>query len=347
MREDGLALDKMLFTMDPTYVPGDKTANQSSTLSPSGSNQTISSKSIWSKVATKDGSTVEARHEAGGAVVDGKLYVLGGRGLRVVSVYNPAKNSWQLKSPPPLELNHFQPVVYDNKIWVLGAFTGKYPAEDPVADIYTYTPATDKWAKVGVIPQDRRRGSTGAVFYNGLIYIVGGNVNGHRPGATAWFDSYNPETGEWQALDDAPTARDHATVSVSGGKLVVAAGRQTRYPDTFANTVANTDVFTFADGKWSRGAPIPTERAGTMAVPVGDEVIVIGGEVKSPRPAKDDVEAYNVKTNKWRSLEPLSVGRHSGAAAVLEGKVHVVSGGERRGGSSESTMHETLKITDQ
>ena len=114
---------------------------------------------------------MQQRHEAAGVNFNAKLYVLGGRGARGVSVYDPGTNRWSQKAAPPVVLNHFQPVVYNNKIWVIGAFTGSYPDEISVADIYTYTPATNRWAKEGTIPQHRRRGSAGAVLHLSLIHI--------------------------------------------------------------------------------------------------------------------------------------------------------------------------------
>ena len=305
---------------------------------------TINFGAQWLNQYTSDGSVVQARHEAGGVVVNGKLYVLGGRGTRSVSVYDPIANNWSQKSTAPIELNHFQPVAYKNKIWVIGAFTGGYPNENSVADIYVYTPSNDTWEKAGTIPQNRRRGSAGAVLHNGLIYIVGGNTNGHNPGAKPWFDSFNPATGEWRSLPDAPTARDHLTASVSNNKLVVAAGRQSAFPNVFANTVSSTNVYNFDTQSWSNAKNIPTARAGAMSVAVGNEVVLIGGEVADSGDAKDTVESYNVVSNTWRQLGSLQVGRHSGAAAVLNSKIHVVSGSERKGGSPESVAHEVLDI---
>jgi len=122
----------------------------------------------------------------------------------------------------------------------------------------------------------------------------------------------------------------------------VAAGRQSAFPNTWGNMLAVTDVYDFAANSWSKSAEIPTQRAGTMTVSVGDEVIVIGGESERVNPARDNVEAYNVNSNTWRSLSPLNTGRHGGAAAVLGDTIHVVSGSERRGGSPESRKHETL-----
>ena len=121
---------------------------------------------------------------------------------------------------------------------------------------------------------------------------------------------------------------------------MAAAGRKSDFPNTFLNTVSRTNVYDFKTGDWSREANIPTARAGTMTVAHNDEVVVIGGETING--AHDDVEAYNVKTGKWRKLNSLSQARHSGAAAFISGVLHVVSGSERRGGGGESSSHEAL-----
>ena len=81
-----------------------------------------------------------------------------------------------------------------------------------------------------------------------------------------------------------------------------------------------------------------------MAVSVGQEVLLIGGEIQNSGTAKDSVESYNVITNTWRALSPLQIGRHGGAAAVINNKVHVVSGSEGRGGGPESAVHEVLDV---
>jgi N-acetylneuraminic acid mutarotase len=219
-----------------------------------------------------------------------------------------------------------------------------YPNERNVAHIYTYTPSTDKWQKGAAIPANRRRGSTGAVVHNDRIYLVGGNTRGHSGGMVPWFDEYNPQTGQWRTLPSAPTPRDHMTVAVANGKLVVAAGRQTAYPRTFNNTVAAVDVYDFASRTWSRAANIPAQRAGTMTVAVGNDVIVMGGEALGDSKARRTVQAFNVNSGQWRNLQPMSQGRHSGGAVVLGNAIHVVSGNTRIGGGSETTSHETLAI---
>ena len=52
------------------------------------------------------------RHEAAFAELDGKFYLLGGRGIKAVEVYDPETNRWDQKARTPIELHHFQALSY-------------------------------------------------------------------------------------------------------------------------------------------------------------------------------------------------------------------------------------------
>jgi len=125
----------------------------------------------------------------------------------------------------------------------------------------------------------------------------------------------------------------------------VAGGRRSKHPNVVGDTEVRTDVFNFKTGRWeATAANIPTQRAGAMTVAVGNEVVVIGGESRTRVSAHADVEALNVNTGKWRKLQPLLVGRHSGGAAVLGNEIQVISGNTTRGGGNESISHESLRL---
>jgi len=359
-----LIVDKLIIAKSGSFVPGgmggqvtggaddanagSDTSNSNTDNAGSGgtttSTDTLSAGTDWVVQRAANGSRLVARHEAGAVELGGKLYLLGGRGSRATSIYDPVSRRWTSGAKPPFEMHHFQPVAVGNKIYVIGAMTCCFPVEKNVANIWTYTPSSNRWNKGPAIPKNRLRGSMGAAVYDGKIYLFGGNTKGHSGGAVPWFDVYDPSNKKWRALPSAPTKRDHVAIAISNGKLVVAGGRQTSYPGVMANTVSAVDVFSFSTGKWSRGKSIPTRRAGTMAVSVGNEVIIIGGESTASRQAHNTVEAYNVMTNQWRRLKPLKQGRHSGGSVVMSGRVHVVSGNTRRGGGAETTSHETLAI---
>jgi len=135
-----------------------------------------------------------ARHEAAFVEFNGEFLLLGGRGIRPVSIYNPEKNSWRNASKPPVEFHHFQPLTYQDKILIICAMTGPFPGETPLNRILIYSPAADEWSWGDEIPAARRRGSAGVVLADGMVYVVGGIVNGHMGGYVSWFDQYNPAT---------------------------------------------------------------------------------------------------------------------------------------------------------
>ena len=355
MREDGFAFDELLLIGPgaPVEGPDDVSDGGSGGDGDGGGDgrgeagagtPVVSGTANWVPRSSADGSRVVARHEGSGVEHEGRLYVLGGRGSRAVSVYDPKTNRWRAGATPPIELNHFQPVLHDGRIWAIGAMTGKYPRETSVPSVYIYDPDTDTWAKGVDIPAARRRGSMGAAVRNDRIYLLGGNRRGHDGQAVGWFDEFDPATGVWKTLPDAPRARDHAPIAIVADRLVAAGGRRSTQPHVFANTVAEVDVFDFAAGRWAGTAPIPTPRAGTLVVGVGREVIVMGGETNTSNAALRVAEAYDVTTGRWRILPPMNTGRHGGAAGLLADGIHVVSGNVTRGGNAETTSHEVLPV---
>ena len=300
----------------------------------------------WQTVTTSDGSMAQARHESGAVTVNGKLYLLGGRAIRNIQEFDPATEVWTDLGPLPLELHHFQPVAIDQFIYVIAGFTCCYPMETLVPEIHVFDTQTLTWSVEGSMPASRVRGSAASVVRDGIIYIVGGNTLGHSGGAVNWFDKYDPVTGEWTELPDAPNARDHFAAVLVNDYLVAAAGRQTDLPNPFNYAVLPTDVFDFITGEWHTTDPIPTPRAGVLAAAAGDEVLIAGGEINTSASALATVEAFNVYSGKWRTLEPLGIARHSGGGAVINQQFHVLAGSMNAGGAPETSAHEYLEIDE-
>ena len=140
----------------------------------------------WKVVETTG--SIEMRGESGVAAVNGKVYLLGGRGDKPVNEFDPKTNSWTKLSNAPLEIHHFQAITFKDEIYILGAFTGPYPHETPIPNIYIFNPKKNEWRKGAEIPQDRRRGAAGAFVYDNKIYVVCGEQDGHWDGHVAWFD---------------------------------------------------------------------------------------------------------------------------------------------------------------
>lgn len=300
----------------------------------------------WSTVLAVGEPT--ARHEAAMVAVGGKGYLMGGRGIKPVEEFNPATSSWRQLGPTPFEMHHFQPVEIGGLVYVVTAMTGKYPKETPLDAWHTYDPAQDLWKEGGPIPAARRRGGAGTVAYRGKIYVAGGIVDGHTSGTVPWFDEFDPETGEWQTLPDAPRSRDHFPAVVTEGRVYLIGGRNTSYHEPgnftafFGAVIPEVDVYDFATGEWSTLAEplqVPSA-AGGLAV-LNGSIYYFGGE-SDRRIAHSETHRIDPMTGAVDLVAPLRRGRHGGGAAVLDGMIFVAAGSGGRGGGPELSSTEVF-----
>ncbi len=307
----------------------------------------VNAQNCWQNVDTENQSV--ERHENAFVKAGNKFYLIGGRGIKPVDIYDPESNSWSQGSPTPIEISHFQAVSLDGLIYVMGGLTGNWPSETPLSHIYIYDPVIDRWITGPEIPPHRQRGAAGVTVYDDKIYLVGGIVNGHTSGWVPWFDEFDPATNNWRELPDAPRSRDHFMTAVAGDKLVATGGRMSGFDGQgFEATIKETDLYDFNTGTWSTlpspSGDIPTERAGTGAIAAGDEVIIIGGESGSQTVAHNEVEALNPVTGEWRHLPTLQTGRHGTQPILYNGKLYIEAGSGNRGGGPELSLLEMFDL---
>ena len=296
---------------------------------------TSSALGVWNELAPAETPSPSfSCHENAYVKAGDKYYLIGGRGGdRPVQIYDPATDTWSSGAPVPVEMHHFQAVELDGLIYVIGAWTGNFPSEGNLDNVYIYNPASDAWTIGPPIPGDRNRGSAGAIAHDGKIYVVAGNDGGHNTGANlvSWLDEFDPATGTWTQLADAPRGRDHFQVAIVNDKLYVAGGRDSSSSDSFGSTIGEVDVYDFNSNSWSTLTNnIPTKRAGTAAVSYNGEVIIIGGE-SNQSIAHNEVEALNPQDNTWRTLAPLNLGRHGTQAIVDNGAIYIAAGAKTQG----------------
>ncbi len=290
----------------------------------------------------------EKREDCSFVEVNGLFYLLGGRGIKPVDVFDPKTNTWQRKGNDPMEIHHFQAVAYKSKIYIIGGMTGGFPHEKPLENIYIYDTQTDQWQKGPEMPAGRLRGSGGTVVYNDKIYIVCGIQDGHYTGTVAWMDEFDPETGKWRVLPDAPHARDHTHAVLIGHQLYIAAGRVTsmKTQQIMQLTIPEVDVFDFKKQAWitlPASANIPTVRGGGTIVAYKNKMVVIGGETIEQQESHHDVEAFDTKSATWTKWPPLVTGRHDTQAITYKGKIYIAAGSAKQGGGPDQSSIEVLQ----
>jgi N-acetylneuraminic acid mutarotase len=161
------------------------------------------------------------------AVVNGKIYVIGGAGVHpgsknapllmgpngtphrsvgTVEEYDVASDTWRERSSMPTARNHLVVAVVNGKIYAIGgrlasAFVGLGSDTDVVEE---YDPATDMWGVPRARMSTQRASMVGAV-HDGRIYIVGGEIQTSQVSSTfRAVEAYDPATNQWFVLPPAP-----------------------------------------------------------------------------------------------------------------------------------------------
>ncbi|MCS4434331.1 Ig-like domain-containing protein, partial [Aquiflexum gelatinilyticum] len=312
---------------------------------------TILPNDVWTPANENQNYT--ARHENSFVQAGESFYMMGGReNAKTIDVYNYKEDSWRaLSNVAPKDFNHFQAVEYKGLIWVIGAFeTNSYPNETPASHIWIFDPVKEQYMQGPEIPIERRRGSAGLVLHNDKFYIIGGNKLGHNGQYVAYFDQFDPATGAWTVLQDAPRPRDHFSAAMIGNKIYVASGRLSMRVNnvfTFGPVIPEVDVFDFETNSWSTlpsTSNIPTPRAAAVVVNLGDKLLVAGGEVPNDPDGTVRSQALSITeildpvNQTWTPGDNLNFRRHGTQGIVSGNGVWVAGGSPNRGGGNQRNM---------
>lgn len=136
-----------------------------------------------------------ARNSAASGVIDGKIYVVGGRqalkqpdgSLRQVNVpnlevYDPKTNRWETRAPMPQAQGGLAAATAGGKLYVFGGEQW-VPEQKVFADNWVYDPAVNRWQALPPLPTPRH--GLGAAAVGNRIYVFGGGTRVGGDAATA------------------------------------------------------------------------------------------------------------------------------------------------------------------
>lgn len=287
-----------------------------------------------------------ARTEVAGALLDGKIYVIGGydesgETTDIVQTYDPKADKWSEVSSLPEPVDHAAAAAYDGKLFVVGGYVNFEGKRTSTSKSFMYYPTTDMWKEIKSM--STARGALTANFINGTLFAVGGQDSARKTVNTN--EAYDSKKNTWTEREPMPTPRHHITSAVVNGKLYVVGGRQTdKSPDVNIDT---NEVYDPKLDKWTSLNSMPTKRSGLAATSLGNDIYVFGGE----HPFKDDeplrtfnnTEIYNTKIDKWTAGSPLPTARHGLTAEEVNGTIYVIGGGPEPG-LSYSHANEIFQI---
>lgn len=136
-----------------------------------------------------------ARNSAAGAVIDGKLYVVGGRvvgegNVTANEVFDPATQSWETLTPMPNAQGGIAAAALDGKLYVFGGEFFGPGGSGVYEESWVYDPATDAWQSVTPMPVPRH--GLGAVTIGDQVYVVAGASEAGGSGTTNRLAVFRP-----------------------------------------------------------------------------------------------------------------------------------------------------------
>jgi len=205
------------------------------------------------------------RGAAAAAVINGKVYVVGGAtvpagtnetavsparphlAVGTVEEYDIATNTWRERRPMPTARNHLLAGAVNGKLYAIGgrlgaAFIGLASDTDVVEE---YDPALDLWRIKARMPTARSAIAGGV--YDERIYVAGGEMQDTQKSATfRAFEAYDPATNSWTIMPAMPVSRHGMAGGVTGRELHLVSGDVQSAGSGLEVSSNYHDVFTFA-----------------------------------------------------------------------------------------------------
>jgi N-acetylneuraminic acid mutarotase len=236
-------------------------------------------------------------------------FVPPGRTVAIVEVYDTAADTWSRGPDLPLAVNHGMAATADGVVYALGGYAGESDLSAPTNRAFALR--GDRWEDLPLMPEVRAAAGAaaigGKIYVAGgvgpdgladrtLVFDTAARtwseapgvttprehlgvatdgaklfVTGGRPPNTDRLEAFDPSTGDWERLDDMPTARGGLAAAGTANGLIVAAGGEAE------KTFPEVEAYDPEKGTWVRLEGLPTPRHGLGVVAVGNTVYVLAG----------------------------------------------------------------------
>jgi N-acetylneuraminic acid mutarotase len=276
-----------------------------------------------------------ARAGIGVAVVDEKIYVIGGHNwsgsLGTNEMYDPSTNSWTTKTSMPTPRTHFGIAVVENKIFAIGGETDDWVYTD-VNEVYD--PTTDSWETRTSMPTAKHAMEANVV--NGKIYVIGGGRRGPHEANFIMNNVYDPATDTWTVRTPLPTGVQFYASAVIDNKIYIIRDSLNQIYDPETDT-------------WSSGVSPPTSLDQLASgVTAGDtetkRIYVLGGQ--QGLDAVNLNQVYDPETDSWVDGTAMPTARFGLGVAVVNDSLYAIGGHEGWFGTPISAANERYTPAD-
>jgi hypothetical protein len=265
------------------------------------------------------------REYAASAVLNGKVYVMGGQrtdsgvipgpATNLVEVYDPATNSWSAATPMPTARMGLVAAVVNGKIYAIGGRTDGFSIS-AVGTVEVFDPATKLWSIGNPMPSPRYFAAAAVV--GGENHVAGGEF---EVNVLPTVEAYNPLTSQWRNRTAMPTARGQLAMAEANGRLYAVGG----YAGLISRWVGTVEEYNPLTDSWASRAPMPTGRAHLALTQIDGKLLAAGGE--NIYRSLDLLESYDPATNVWFTKTPSSTAFTRATGTPVGGEMLVFGNG--------------------
>ena len=272
-----------------------------------------------------------ARGGFGVAVVNGKIYAIGGltdenNPLSTVEEFNPQSDGWTSMMPMPTARSGFAIAVYQNKIYVVGGTVGN----GFVGNNEVYDPVSNTWETKASMPTPRADLSASVV--NDEIYLIGGEkYSSTTPfyNVTNINEVYDPVNDTWITKTSIPTSVQGYASAVLDNEIYFMGGSPESTSPVIAHVTSANQVYDPETDSWSLASNLPKANSyGAAAATEGylapPRIYCVGGF--SAGKFSGQVQAYNSENNSWNIVDPMPTARAYLSVADVNDVLYAIGG---------------------
>jgi len=282
----------------------------------------------------------QARSSLGVAVVNGKIYAIGGTTKSWVPFsnpggavgtneeYDPTTNTWTHKMSMFTPREGFAIGSYEGKIYCIGGYTtnGSITGVNEV-----YDPATNWWETRTPMPTPRAYLQANVV--DGKMYLIGGFIPTDNPDfgydISNVIEVYDPATDTWtQKAPSTYGSCGYATAALDG-KIYVLSGSFDNLR-TKMNQIYDTQSDTWTVGSSAPSYFMSGAAVATTGVMAPKRIYVFDAPCPD-RASHPDVplystQVYDPETDSWVAGADLPTGQVDAAVAIIDDVIYVIGG---------------------
>ena len=224
----------------------------------------------------------------GAALLDGWIYVVGGKTIRTAAekaatgddthfITNDSMEAldlrtqtWSCLEPLPAPRAALNAAACRGKIYAIGG-CHMDRGGDPFDHVDIFDPASGHW-EPGV-PLPLQVWGLAAVTVDDKIYVMGGGGHG---GLKNDLHAFDPDKNQWTALATMPTARSDLS-AIALDRKIYAIGGKSGAPDEAWGCTGCVEIYDIATDTWSTDTPMPQKKAWLAATATQGRIFAMGG----------------------------------------------------------------------